>query len=68
MILIPRWSLMLGASWVSCHVVYRIFTDTPPKVEFGAPKALLQNEKGVLRALVDDSGDKENLYAMVAKE
>ena len=42
-------------------------TNTPPKVEFGAPKDLLQNEKGILRALVDESGDKENLYAMVAK-
>ncbi|KAJ7634724.1 P-loop containing nucleoside triphosphate hydrolase protein [Roridomyces roridus] len=33
-------------------------------VEFDAPKVLLQNPKGKLRALVDESGDKEQLYAM----
>ncbi|KAJ7104533.1 hypothetical protein B0H15DRAFT_810457 [Mycena belliarum] len=33
-------------------------------VEFDAPKALLQNAKGKLRALVDESGDKSNLFAM----
>ncbi|KAJ7919496.1 hypothetical protein B0H13DRAFT_2430321 [Mycena leptocephala] len=33
-------------------------------VEFDAPKVLLQNPKGKLRALVDESGDKDNLYAM----
>ncbi|KAF7352122.1 ATP-binding cassette transporter [Mycena venus] len=32
--------------------------------EFDAPKALLKNPKGKLRALVDESGDKDNLYAM----
>ncbi|KAH9939277.1 uncharacterized protein BXZ73DRAFT_76000 [Epithele typhae] len=34
-------------------------------VEFGAPTELLKNEKGTLRALVDESGDKEKLYDMV---
>lgn len=34
------------------------------QVEFGKPSELLQNEKGMLRALVDESGDKEKLYAM----
>ncbi|KAJ6559886.1 P-loop containing nucleoside triphosphate hydrolase protein [Mycena capillaripes] len=33
-------------------------------VEFDAPKVLLKNSKGKLRALVDESGDKDNLYAM----
>ncbi|KAJ7347434.1 hypothetical protein DFH08DRAFT_960765 [Mycena albidolilacea] len=33
-------------------------------VEFDAPKVLLKNPKGKLRALVDESGDKDNLYAM----
>ncbi|KAJ7073518.1 P-loop containing nucleoside triphosphate hydrolase protein [Mycena belliarum] len=33
-------------------------------VEFDAPKVLLQNAKGKLRALVDESGDKSNLFAM----
>ncbi|RPD55459.1 P-loop containing nucleoside triphosphate hydrolase protein [Lentinus tigrinus ALCF2SS1-7] len=33
-------------------------------VEFGKPSELLKNEKGLLRALVDESGDKEKLYTM----
>ncbi|KAF8876209.1 multidrug resistance-associated ABC transporter [Gymnopilus junonius] len=33
-------------------------------VEFGKPKDLLQNEAGMLRALVDGSGDKDNLYSL----
>ncbi|OJT09188.1 ATP-binding cassette transporter abc4, partial [Trametes pubescens] len=33
-------------------------------VEFGRPGELLKNEKGMLRALVDESGDREKLYAM----
>ncbi|KAF7353370.1 ATP-binding cassette transporter [Mycena sanguinolenta] len=32
--------------------------------EFDSPKELLKNPKGKLRALVDESGDKDNLYAM----
>ncbi|KAI1795060.1 hypothetical protein LXA43DRAFT_1080347 [Ganoderma leucocontextum] len=32
--------------------------------EFGSPVELLKNEKGMLRALVDESGDKEKLYEM----
>ncbi|RPD81341.1 multidrug resistance-associated ABC transporter [Lentinus tigrinus ALCF2SS1-7] len=32
--------------------------------EFGSPSELLKNEKGMLRALVDESGDKEKLYEM----
>ncbi|RDX55372.1 hypothetical protein OH76DRAFT_1428233 [Lentinus brumalis] len=32
--------------------------------EFGSPLDLLKNEKGMLRALVDESGDKEKLYEM----
>ncbi|EJF59658.1 P-loop containing nucleoside triphosphate hydrolase protein [Dichomitus squalens LYAD-421 SS1] len=35
-------------------------------VEFGRPSELLRNEKGFLRALVDESGDREKLYAMAA--
>ena len=37
------------------------------QVEFGKPADLLANEKGMLRALLDESGDKEELYAMVEK-
>ncbi|KAF7367211.1 ATP-binding cassette transporter [Mycena sanguinolenta] len=33
-------------------------------VEFDTPKELLKKKHGVLRALVDESGDKENLYEM----
>ncbi|KAJ7680686.1 hypothetical protein DFH06DRAFT_1163946 [Mycena polygramma] len=33
-------------------------------VEFDTPKNLLQNKDGLLRALVDESGDKEALYKM----
>ncbi|RPD70679.1 P-loop containing nucleoside triphosphate hydrolase protein [Lentinus tigrinus ALCF2SS1-7] len=33
-------------------------------VEFGEPSELLKNEQGMLRALVDESGDREKLYAM----
>ncbi|KAI9059804.1 multidrug resistance-associated ABC transporter [Trametes sanguinea] len=34
--------------------------------EFGAPHELLKNEKGMLRSLVDESGDRDALYAMAA--
>ncbi|KAJ7645869.1 hypothetical protein B0H17DRAFT_1186847 [Mycena rosella] len=34
-------------------------------VEFDSPKVLLKNKDGLLRALVDESGDKEALYKMV---
>ena len=40
---------------------------TSKQVEFGKPADLLENEKGMLRALLDESGDKEELYAMVEK-
>jgi len=33
-------------------------------VEFDSPSQLLKNDKGVLRALVDESGDKDNLIAI----
>ena len=32
--------------------------------EFGSPSELLQNERGLLRALVEESDDKEKLYAI----
>ncbi|KAL1937768.1 hypothetical protein VTO73DRAFT_12921 [Trametes versicolor] len=34
--------------------------------EFGSPSELLKNEKGMLRGLVDESGDKDALYAMAS--
>ncbi|KAI6045165.1 hypothetical protein EDC04DRAFT_2638851 [Pisolithus marmoratus] len=38
--------------------------DAGKIVEFGSPKELLQNEHGSLRALVDQSGDKDVLHDM----
>ncbi|KAJ6594276.1 hypothetical protein B0H19DRAFT_1094788 [Mycena capillaripes] len=38
--------------------------DAGRVVEFDTPKKLLQNKHGLLRALVDESGDKEALYKM----
>ncbi|KAJ7693691.1 P-loop containing nucleoside triphosphate hydrolase protein, partial [Mycena rosella] len=37
-------------------------------VEFDTPKALLKNKHGMLRALVDESGDKHALYKMAGAE
>ncbi|KIJ68833.1 hypothetical protein HYDPIDRAFT_173463 [Hydnomerulius pinastri MD-312] len=42
--------------------------DAGKIVEFGSPQQLLQNEKGMLKALVDESGDKDLLYAMAGGE
>lgn len=36
------------------------------KAEFDKPIELLKNEKGFLRRLVDESGDKEKLIAMAS--
>ncbi|KAJ6519437.1 hypothetical protein C8R45DRAFT_1066135 [Mycena sanguinolenta] len=36
-------------------------------VEFDSPKELLKKKHGVLRALVDESGDSEHLYEMAAR-
>ncbi|KAI0076652.1 P-loop containing nucleoside triphosphate hydrolase protein [Panus rudis PR-1116 ss-1] len=38
--------------------------DSGRLVEFDKPSVLLKNEKSLLRALVEESGDKEALYAM----
>jgi len=38
--------------------------DAGRMVEFDTPSELLKNDKGMLRALVDESGDKNNLVAM----
>jgi ABC-type multidrug transport system fused ATPase/permease subunit len=39
--------------------------DAGNVVEFGKPSELLKVEGGKLRSLVDESGDKDALYAMV---
>jgi ABC-type multidrug transport system fused ATPase/permease subunit len=38
--------------------------DAGRLVEFDKPSTLLKVEGGYLKALVDESGDRENLYAM----
>ena len=38
--------------------------DAGHLVEFDSPKSLLPKEKSLLRALVDESADKDTLYAM----
>jgi ABC-type multidrug transport system fused ATPase/permease subunit len=38
--------------------------DAGKLIEFDSPKNLLQREDSFLRALVDESADKEALYAM----
>jgi hypothetical protein len=38
------------------------------KVEFDSPKELLKIEGGKLRALVEESGDREALYAMAGAD
>ena len=38
--------------------------DAGRLVEYDAPQALLQKEDSLLRALVEESADKEALYAM----
>jgi ABC-type multidrug transport system fused ATPase/permease subunit len=38
--------------------------DAGKIVEFDAPAALLKNDSGLLRALVEESADREELYAM----
>jgi hypothetical protein len=40
--------------------------DAGKLVEFASPEELLQTEGSFLRALVDESADKEELYAMAA--
>ncbi|TCD64624.1 hypothetical protein EIP91_003858 [Steccherinum ochraceum] len=39
--------------------------DAGRLVEFGSPRELLKNKDGVLRALVDESGDKDNLHSLL---
>jgi ABC-type multidrug transport system fused ATPase/permease subunit len=42
--------------------------DAGRVVEFDAPIELLKNENGLLRALVEESADKEELYAMAERK
>ncbi|KAH7905737.1 P-loop containing nucleoside triphosphate hydrolase protein, partial [Hygrophoropsis aurantiaca] len=42
--------------------------DAGKLIEFGSPGELLKNNKGMFRALVDDSGDKDALYEMATRK
>ena len=44
--------------------VAKMVLDAVCIVEFDKPSELLKLERGMLKALVDESGDKEHLYAM----
>ncbi|KAH9939279.1 uncharacterized protein BXZ73DRAFT_99483 [Epithele typhae] len=67
----------LGADVTLLTIAHRLQTimdadkilvlDAGRIVEFGSPSELLKNEQGKLRALVDESGDKEKLYEMAFK-
>jgi hypothetical protein len=54
---------MRVASSVLCCFAAVVLTF-PKQVEFDTPKVLLKKPNGMLRALVDESGDKEKLYSM----
>ncbi|KAL1939032.1 hypothetical protein VTO73DRAFT_10292 [Trametes versicolor] len=56
----------LGKDVTLLTVAHRLQTimDTDKIVEFGKQSALLQNEKGMLRALVDESGDREKSFVL----
>jgi ABC-type multidrug transport system fused ATPase/permease subunit len=47
--------------------MFQMVLDAGKLVEFDSPAELLKNEKGLLRSLVDESGDKELLYSMASK-
>ncbi|KAF8994841.1 P-loop containing nucleoside triphosphate hydrolase protein [Hymenopellis radicata] len=52
----------LQTSWM--RIKLWMVLDAGNLVEFDSPAQLLKNEKGFLRALVDESNDKATLYAM----
>lgn len=51
---------------VSCLRASSLAVLTQPQVEYGPPSELLKNEKGFLRALVDESADKEHLLSVAS--
>ena len=50
--------------FLAAYIFTQMVLDAGRLVEYDAPKALLQKEGGLLRALVDESADKDALYAM----
>ena len=55
-----RWA---HREFYCCHACILV-TYYQPQVEFDSPKELLKIKDGRLRELVDESGDRETLYAM----
>ncbi|ELU44866.1 hypothetical protein AG1IA_01103 [Rhizoctonia solani AG-1 IA] len=47
--MLTRWIMVLEAGRI---------------IEFDSPAALLQKESGAFKSLVDESGDRDSLYAM----
>ena len=56
--------MQLCAQAVLSVFATQMVLDAGRLVEFDAPKVLLQDAKSLLRALVEESADKETLYAM----
>ena len=54
--------LLFAANAVLTEV--QMVLDAGRLVEFDAPRVLLEKEDGYLKALVDESGDREALYSM----
>ena len=46
-------------------IILQMVLDAGRLVEFDSPEVLLQNEDSLLRALVEESADKDTLYATV---
>lgn len=67
------WVLVDGLGFWTYRKLYNHCLPNPhnlfySQVEFDTPRNLLRIERGVLKALVDGSGDKDNLYAMAMNE
>jgi hypothetical protein len=52
---------------VLLSITFQMVLDAGRLVEFDSPKELLKRD-GLLRALVDESADKDALYAMAVRE
>ena len=53
-----------GNEAINVVLILQMVLDAGRLVEFDSPKVLLQKEGSLLRALVDESADKDTLYAM----
>ena len=53
----------MPACWLT--TCFQMVLDAGRLVEFDSPEVLLQNEDSLLRALVEESADKDTLYSAV---